>query len=161
MCFARNGGYFSIGAVNTTYHLDEIKYLSYENTRNLYSVKLMDILINRKDTYINSEYFTVIDSGTTVSYFPRDLYSKLKKEVNEFCSQINKCLGDSFNSDMGICFRLKTNINYLQFRESMPNLNFIFENDINYEWNPENYLFNNTEPSDSVHTYCMGFISWK
>ncbi len=121
----------------------------------------MDILINRKDTYINSEYFTVIDSGTTVSYFPRDLYSKLKKEVNEFCSQINKCLGDSFNSDMGICFRLKTNINYLQFRESMPNLNFIFENDINYEWNPENYLFNNTEPSDSVHTYCMGFISWK
>jgi len=117
--------------------------------------------VNRKETSISSEYFTVIDSGTTVSYFPRDLYNKLKQTIFEYCSQLNRCLGDSFESDMGICFRLKININYLQFRESMPSLNFIFENDLNYEWNAESYLFNNTDPSDSKQVYCMGFISWK
>jgi len=124
-------------------------------------VKLLDVLVNKKDTFIAQEYFTVIDSGTTVSYFPRDLYNKLKTKVNEFCSQLNRCLGDSFEADMGICFRLKTNINYLQFRESMPSLNFVFEDSVNYDWNPEGYLFNNTDPTDTLQTYCMGFISWK
>lgn len=62
---------------------------------------------------------------------------------------------------MGICFRLKTNINYLQFKESMPNLNFVFQNNVRYDWNPRSYLFNNTEKGDNTQSYCMGFIKWK
>lgn len=121
----------------------------------------MNILLNKLDTQISNDYFTVIDSGTTVSYFPKDIYNKLKQKTNEFCSQLNRCMGDSFDSDMGVCFRLKTNINYLQFKESMPVLNFVFQDNINYEWNPESYLFNNTEVNDYSQTYCMGFVSWK
>ena len=138
-----------------------MKYIPYDNSRNLYSIKLTDIQINKKDTQITNEYFTVIDSGTTVSYIPTNLYNKIKTQINEFCSQLNRCLGDSFESDMGICFRLKTNINYLQFKESMPNLNFVFENNVSYDWYPRSYLFNNTEKRDDTQSYCMGFIKWK
>ena len=47
------------------------------NSKNLYSLKLNDIRVDKKETDISSEYFTVIDSGTTISYFPRNLFYKL------------------------------------------------------------------------------------
>jgi hypothetical protein len=169
LCFAKNGGYFTIGEINATYHNqnDNIKYIPYENKRNLYAIKLNDIQVNKKDNFISNEYFTIIDSGTTVSYIPLELYDKIKLQIREFCSKDNdnnnknKCLGDINESEMGICFKLNSNVEYSKFEESMPNLNFVFENNVTYDWNPGSYLFNNTETYDRIQSYCMGFIKWE
>jgi hypothetical protein len=161
LCFAKNGGYFFIGSVNNTFHKEEINYISYENSRNLYSVKLNDIQVNNLNLEISNEYFSIIDSGTTVSYFPVNIFNKIKQYIYNYCSQVNKCLGDYFESDLGICFKLKININYIQFMESMPKLNFIFENKINYYWNADSYLFNDTDEREKRKVYCMGFVSWE
>jgi hypothetical protein len=62
---------------------------------------------------------------------------------------------------MGICFRLNANVDYLKFEESLPNINFISEKNIIYDWNPSSYLFNNTENYEKIQSYCMGFIKWE
>jgi hypothetical protein len=85
----------------------------------------------------------------------------LIQKVNEYCSKINKCLGDAHKTDIGQCYRLKENINYNQFVESMPTITFQFGNDINFDWKPENYLFNNSEVFDDTLNLCMGFVGWR
>jgi len=126
---------------------------------------LKNVNINSQELSLtNSDYFTVIDSGTTISYFPRNLYSDVERQINNFCAQINRCLGDSFITENGMCFKLKDNINYLQFVESMPSIFFKFEGDVNYEWKPRNYLYNYTDAdfssNDYRETYCLGFAGW-
>ena len=159
LCFSQNGGFFSIGDNNSNYLLNQIKYFPYENKKNLYSIKLQDVVIDKKENIVSSDYFTTIDSGTTLSYFPLNLYEKLKNKTNDFIS--DKYLGKIFDTDMGICIKLNKNTTFSQFKAIMPTLKFIFLEDIIYEWNPESYLFNNTESCDILQTFCMGFLSWK
>lgn len=128
---------------------------------NFHKISLSDIIIEDKVFDVPKSYFTIIDSGTTISYFPNELYKNIMQKVNEYCSRINKCLGDSHKTDIGQCFRLKENINFNQFVESMPTITFQFGNDINFDWKPENYLFNNTEMYDESLNLCMGFIGWR
>jgi hypothetical protein len=163
LCFAPNGGYFSVGGINKTLHQeDNVKYISYYDS-SFYKVKLKDVIINSQDFLINqNDYFTIIDSGTTLSYFPRKLYNDVEKQINVVCSEINRCMGDSYTAEIGICFKLKENITVLQFIESMPTLTFVFENDVKYLWKPENYLFNYTDPAsnDKRLTFCIGLTGW-
>lgn len=161
LCFAPNGGYFAVGGVNNTFHTEpEIKYIPFYAS-NLYKVKLGSISLNNNEVEISNNYYTVIDSGTTISYFPRRLYNDLERYINQFCSQINRCLGDSYTSDIGFCFKVKDNISTAQFVESMPTLYFTFESKVQVPWKPENYLYNSTDSgNDARLTYCMGFTSW-
>ncbi len=165
LCFAPNGGYFSVGGVNRTYHNEEVKYIPFYSNSGFYKVKLNDVIVNSKHFEIKeNEYYTVIDSGTTISYFPRELYKNVEKQINEFCSQINRCLGDSYKTDAGLCFKLKDNVNISQFIESMPKFTFIFEGKVKYDWKPENYLYNYTEFADNPsegETFCIGLTSWQ
>lgn len=120
-------------------------------------------MVDSKDFSIeNTNYFTIIDSGTTISYLPKNLYSDIQKQIDYFCSQINRCMGDSFHTEIGQCYKLKENINIIQFIESMPTFTFNFENDVKYNWPPESYLFNYTEftDNDKRQTYCIGMNSW-
>ena len=157
---AADGGYFSLGGINSTLHNGEVKYISMEPGQ-FHKVLLNDIIIEEKVFDIPRSYFTIIDSGTTISYFPNGLYNNLMQRVNEYCSRINKCLGDSHKTEIGQCYKLKENINLAQFIESMPNIKFEFENNIVFNWKPENYLFNNTENYDKDLTFCMGFTGWR
>jgi hypothetical protein len=163
LCFAPDGGYFSVGGLNRTLHTEEeVKYIDYYDT-NFYKVKLKDVIVNSVDFSVNeNEYFTIIDSGTTLSYFPKKLYTEFEKQINVVCSEINRCLGDSFTAEVGICYKLKENVSVLQFVESMPTFSFIFENNTTYYWKPQNYLFNYTDSAsnDNRMTLCIGLTGW-
>ncbi len=111
----------------------------------------------------------MIDSGTTLSYFPNDIYNDILSYIRQYCKRFNKCMGELFKSDLGHCFKLNKNINTIQFIESMPVLTFEFKgnndnNDNNedetklYTWKPSNYLFNYT--TSNIPTYCFGGVSW-
>ena len=159
ICLASNNGYFSVGGVNTTHHLQEISYIPYYD-RNFYRVKLMDIKLNNDDIQINdSQYYTIIDSGTTISYFPKSLYSQIEKLINIYCSQIDKCLGDMYNDSIGMCFKVKPKVTEKKFIESLPEFTFLFEKGVKYQWKPENYIYNNTE-NDKKLNFCIGISSW-
>lgn len=161
LCFAPNGGYFSLGGINKTLHSEEIKYIPfYEGS--FYRVKLKDVVVNFKDFHINNnDYYTVIDSGTTISYFPKNLFFDFEKQLNIYCSQIDKCLGNSYSTESGICYKLKENTSYEQFISSMPNFYFTFENNVKYVWKPESYLYLSpeSEPNDTI-ILCIGLAGW-
>lgn len=163
LCFAPDGGYFSVGGLNRTLHTeDEVKFIDYSDS-NFYKVKLKDVTVNTVDFSVNgNEYFTIIDSGTTLSYFPKKLYTEIEKQINVVCSEINRCLGDSFTAEVGICYKLKENVSVLQFIESMPTISFVFENNTKYFWKPKNYLFNYTDSAsnDNRMTLCIGLTGW-
>lgn len=164
MCMAQNGGYLSIGGINNTYHSSEITYIPYYDYNRFYTVKLQDIIFNGQDLKMISypDYYTVIDSGTTLSYLPSQLYDSVMKQFDEYCTQVNKCLGKSYTSADGVCFTLKKNINDGQFIESMPTLQFIFENNVSYYWKPDYYLYKQYTDSDaSKKDYCLGFNTWR
>jgi hypothetical protein len=158
LCFAANGGYFSVGGVNTTLHSGVIHYIPFYET-NFYRVKLKDITVNFRDFHLNHrEFYTIIDSGSTISYFPRNMYSEIEKQINIFCSQIDKCLGDSYPTENGLCFKRKETISFEKFLKSLPEIHFTFENNIKYTWKPKNYLYTTTDSNSNE--FCIGLIGW-
>ena len=53
----------------------------------------------------------MIDSGTTLSYFPNEIYFQIENYVKKFCAEDNRCMGSIFSTDVGLCFKLNKNIN--------------------------------------------------
>lgn len=157
---APNDGYFSVGGVNTTFHNEQISYIPFYD-RNFYRVKLRDIKLNKEDIDVSdTEYYTIIDSGTTITYIPSHLFSQIDKLINVYCSQIDKCLGDIYSANMGICFKVKSGVSEKKFIESLPDLTFIFEKGVKYTWSPQNYLYNYTSENDNKLNFCIGVASW-
>ncbi len=160
LCLAPDGGYFTVGGVNTTLHSGDVKWVTLEDSK-FHKVNLIDIKIGEKVFDIPNSYFTIIDSGTTVSYIPNELHFKILKEVKDFCSIPNKCMGEAFSSDFGRCFKVNKNIDFDQFADSMPTISFDFGNNTIFEWKPRNYLVNITSKYEESLKLCMGFIGWR
>jgi hypothetical protein len=115
--------------------------------------------VNYRDFHLNQrEFYTIIDSGSTISYFPRNLYSEVEKQINIFCSQLEKCLGDSYATENGLCFKLKEFISYEFFLQSLPDIHFTFENNVKYTWKPHSYLYNSTYSGSKE--FCIGLTGW-
>lgn len=164
LCLAQNGGYFSVGGLNTTLHNEEVKYLSYGDptNKNKFLVNLQSIRID--STFISVNKNALIDSGTTLTYVPEDMYNKIENTIKNFCSQENRCMGDIYTkNNLGLCFKLRKNINTVQFLESMPTLTFTFDENVTYDWKPQNYIYNNTnvDKKDNILNYCIGIYHLK
>jgi hypothetical protein len=160
LCYAPNGGYFSLGGINSTLHTTGISYTNLAESP-YYKVNLLDIVLNNNEDFtINNNYFTIIDSGTTLSFLPDPLYQQVMKKVDLFCAQLDNCLGSAHKTDIGQCYKVKPGVTETDFVNSLPSFTFIFNRDLRYDWRPENYLFNNTKANDHQHTYCMGFNGW-
>lgn len=161
LCFAQNGGYISIGEINSTRHLDEIKYLPTVNKN--YAVRLEGIQV--ADTVINIPQNTqaIIDSGSTITYIPQNIYNSFRNATEKFCSQPSRCLGTPSITEAGVCLSLYQNINSLQFLQSLPTFIFTFEGNVKYFWKPENYIFNYTafkgDAKQSNLTFCFAITS--
>jgi hypothetical protein len=161
ICLALNGGYMSLGDVDKSRHKEPIKYTPiYDSV--LYSVKLENISIFGQALEISNQLYTVLDSGTTISYFPSEIFIQISNLLELFCSQSDKCIGVAQKkiSEKGICFLLEKNINDNEFISSLPYIFFTFENNLKYNWTPENYIYNKTNVNDEQLKFCMGFISW-
>jgi hypothetical protein len=161
ICMARNGGYFSVGGVNTTMHMGKVKYIPVV-TDLYYKINLLTMAINSTNIDISSSYYTIIDSGTTMTYFPEPVAKELTNVFDRYCLKPGKCIGDSHMTELGQCYKLnKKNITYSKFLKSMPDIKFTFVNNTEFIWRPDAYLFNTTTSTDTYQTYCSGFTSWR
>jgi hypothetical protein len=97
-----------------------------------------------------------------MTYLPSSIYKELDKAVNSFCSTPNRCMGAVKKANVGLCYKLNQNINLVQFIESMPTINFLFEGGVTYSLKPDNYIFNysdfNSKSDENV--FCTGITSW-
>lgn len=96
LCLGKNGGAFQIGYHNDTLHLDkEISWIPLKKTHD-FKVAVKGISLNNITIPNTHQYNTgFIDSGTTFTYLPKQLFKDLEKAFHVFCSLSEKhCLGN-------------------------------------------------------------------
>ena len=160
LCFAQMGGYFSIGEINTTFHRQEITYLNMEKNSVFYSLSMNNIFINgiKLNKFKKGKYSLIIDSGTTISYFPDEIVNELVTNTKSICnSYVNKngCGKYEYDRDFGPCF-IFDSVEKMDeaIYQYWPNISFILDN-YEYKWTPDEYIFNDTN-RNRVRG-CMGF----
>ena len=162
LCFAQRGGYFSIGEINTTYHRQKITYLNMEKNSLFFSVSMNNIFVNgiKLKKYQKSKYSLIIDSGTTISYFPDEIFNELVTNVKSICNSYqnkNGCGNYEYDKDFGPCFVFDSAEKMDEaIYQYWPNISFILEN-YEYKWTPDEYIFNDTNRKRVRG--CMGFNS--
>ena len=160
LCLAQVGGYFSIGEINTTYHKENISYFNMEKNSFFYSLNVNNIFVNNKklEKFKTNKFSFIIDSGTTISYFPDEIFDEIVDNVKTICNSFEDkrgCGKYEYDKDFGPCFLFENTIKLENaIYQFWPNISFIF-NDYIYKWTPDEYIFNDTN-KDKVRG-CMGF----
>ena len=160
LCLAQMGGYFSIGDINTTFHREEITYLKMEKNSFFYSLNMNNIYINNRliTKYNQNRYTLIIDSGTTISYFPEEIFNEMVDKIKTICNSFenkNGCGKYEYDKDFGPCFSFES-VEKLDdaIYQYWPNISFILGN-YQYKWTPDEYIFNITNKMKVMG--CMGF----
>lgn len=158
MCFGLIGGYMSLGEINQKYHTGPLNYIPFIAT-NMYKVNLEYFSIDGYggEIRLDQAHYTVIDSGTTLSYFPKNLSKRMIDNLIESC-KLKDC-GSVASSVNNGCFTLGPNSNFKDLVKKLPTISFYFpQGPFNFVWLPENYLSVDTK---NDRTYCLGTYSWK
>merc|ERR1711871_153409 len=96
---------------------------------------------------------TVVDSGTTYTYFPTAIFKDLRDGVIEYCTRHDMC-GASLMGDG--CWRPRGGGPDETSRKALANfppLKFRFEDGVLHFWQPHAYLYK----KGSENTWCFGF----
>lgn len=104
ICFGQNDGYFSIGDIDTSFHNSKIEYIPFSPGESNFYVKLNQIRIGKEIIPINN-YSGFVDSRTTISYFPNEIYNSIINSFLSICNNLpNKKCGKFKNvRGLGYC----------------------------------------------------------
>ena len=142
LCLDNEGGYLSLGNIYTKYHIcPEIEYIDYNPTKESYEIKTEKIQI--KDIEIKSEYISIINSGSTITYFPEQVFNEISYAFFSICSEYNGQCGELKRIEgYGICSDFKnTDIYFNATRYIFPLIKIKFNN-YKFTWKPKNYVLN-------------------
>ena len=91
LCFSNNGGFFSLGEIEYKSHLNnEISYIKLKkNNINILSIEIDNNIINANEGR-KKKYKTIIDSGSTFSYFPVSIAKKCYNIIKKICNKKKK-----------------------------------------------------------------------
>ena len=145
---------------------------------------MLDILginINNINIAEKATYKSIIDTGSTLTYFPNKLYSNLKQTLTSHCNNNPKCYKfDIFDSqEETLCFKLYDDneqvdiVNEDVFYSYFPNIDFQIQKVQNkgkldkdsvvditnigvFKWYPSNYFYRVER-----NVYCVGVIKGK
>ena len=155
LCFDEDGGYFSLGEVDSKYHLNSIiNYVNLKPNSNLYELNIKNIIID--NTVIQNKYTAIIDSSSTISYFPKDVFNLMITGFFSSCADSEGECGKIVRSEgYGVCADFKTEKDlYNAIYFSWPQINITFNN-YSLVWEPKNYYMNFT--SRNRVRACLGF----
>ena len=163
LCFEQLGGIFTMGEINNKTHLEKMVFLPAKKAKDKYfGFNVKSILVNNRklvnyeeNKFNNSIY---IDSGSTISYFSKNIFDEILNLTKEECQKFNKneaCGKYIYNSTFGHCFYFD-NVNDLNYavKNYWPTLHFVLDR-YDYKWTPERYAFNIT--GENEVGACMGF----
>lgn len=100
---------------------------------------------------------TIIDSGTTYTYFPGIIYRALSAQLRTYCSVHDGCGADSVDGSSGAydsgseCWRLRQPEQGLHL---FPTIELVFADGVRVEWPARGYLHERGRPG----TWCQTFI---
>ena len=153
ICFGKNDGYFSIGEIDTTYHKTKIEYIPIFSGENNYYITIKKIQVGSKQ--ISNNYRGFIDSGTTISYFPKDIFNSIINELNSQCKKKDiNCADFKYVSNLGYCKTFKNKKDKdKEINENWPDIIFYFEGH-EYVWTPYQYSY---DYGNNKIGACLGF----
>ena len=153
ICFGQKDGYFSIGEIDTSYHKAKIEYVPLIGNERNYYVNIKQIKVG--DTVIPNTYRGFIDSGTTICYFPQEIYNSIINKIKSLCITYGTKCGKFRNVEgLGYCSFFDT----VEEKEEAinkywPNITFYFEGH-NYNLTANDYYYEYT--NDGIGA-CLGF----
>ena len=159
VCLNKNkNGILKIGDINNKINKNnEINYINYDSVDNLYRIQIKNFIINNKNI-INKNYSAIIDSTSSFTILPSDLYKKLTEEF------LNNCNNNEINcgklqkiKDIGYCSIYPNNTSMNNAIENFWSIISIKFGDFIYKWKPKNYFFNYTF-SYTISKACFGFL---
>ena len=156
LCLGTNGGYLQIAGFNGAGHLyaDGVKWTQMREDT-YYRVTLKGMSMNDHYMEGTDRYFDgFVDSGTTISYFPHEMFNTLKTHFRDWFCPANSfnCAGDFQQVNVAgapeICFSYTESFfpeGPLKYFATFPILKFrmtdIHGEDFNFEWFPSEYLY--------------------
>eukprot|EP00933_Yihiella_yeosuensis_P066225 TRINITY_DN7039_c0_g1_i1.p1 TRINITY_DN7039_c0_g1~~TRINITY_DN7039_c0_g1_i1.p1 ORF type:complete len:544 (+),score=61.57 TRINITY_DN7039_c0_g1_i1:86-1633(+) len=144
LCFAEWGGRLTVGGYNQSYHAagSKIDYVPLQTKSGFYKVALSGMVAG--GVKITSGFgSTMIDSGTTYSYFSANVYNSLKRGIEEACTG-KKC-GATRSVD---CWLLEKANDLSKF----PTIQVSFGN-VQTSWVAKGYLYR----KGSSNRWCYSF----
>ena len=154
ICFGQKDGYFSIGEIDKTYHKSDIEYVPFSPGESYFYIQINKIEIGGKN--ITPNYRGFIDSGTTISYFPNEIYDEIMKEFNSICNKLKGKCGTFKNvENLGYCATFENEEDKKKaLDEYWPNIFFYFEGHT-YNLTANDYYYDYVDEIRSGA--CLGF----
>ena len=85
LCLNQNGGYFTLGNIYHDYHINSPVYFQF-TIKNAYSLNINTVYINYEKRFESQIFPAIIDSGTTLTYFPTNLSKFIVESFKEKCN---------------------------------------------------------------------------
>jgi hypothetical protein len=121
-----------------------------------YMVKLKYLKIGEDKVDFNG--LAIIDSGTTMTYFPPKKFQEIMKIILSKCEKSKKCGKLQKFENFGYCTPIDTDEDIAQLVENgWGNLTFIFEENASFIWMPKNYHYIYRAKENDKFYLCLGF----
>jgi hypothetical protein len=93
LCLGKNGGYFKVGGYDKEKHIEPVKWLAIDHQYQIsnYKFNIMGVSVNGHPISGSNKFsMGLVDSGTTFSYLPAELYDSILFHFDDFCKKANK-----------------------------------------------------------------------
>ena len=159
ICLGLDGGSFNINDWNSEFHITNEKKIILDlknyDWSNFIQIPIDNIFIGGEQVNYDFSVYkfssfshAFLDTGTTMTYFPQNLYLKIQNNFDNFCKKENEnCFSSSFENCYSKSFLSKSDSEIIK---TFPILKFEIENYL-FEWLPENYLI------ITDNEVCLGF----
>lgn len=163
LCLAKKGGVFTVGGANFTMHEEDVKWGDLYDTI-YYSVLVNGISVGDYQlVWDQSDYNpyytsgTIIDSGSTFTYFREKTWTKLINAIKNYCGTFGKCLGKRVNlsTEPNDCYEYLPGQSLSTFFASFPKIALLIDKEKVF-WLGTSYLF---AWPDSPNIYCIGIYN--
>jgi cell division protein FtsL len=155
ICLGQKDGYFSVGDIDTAYHKNNVTFVPLIWGHTNFFIKLFDMQVG--DNIISTGNYNIfVDSGTTISYFPKEIFNDMINYFNKYCEKSeNKCGKFENVKNIGYCMMFKSpEERYISLNNYWPNITLFLEG-YNYTLTPNDYYFEYND-KEKVGA-CLGF----
>ena len=158
LCLGKNGGFFSVGSYNSSYHKKNSSIKTVKMTgKAFYEVKFNKIIVSNNTSTISDGNF-IIDSGTTISFFPTKIYENILFYILADCNKNKNCFSNQVTIKNDVCFLPFQGASKKDFFGSFSDIDFIDENsNFTYKWKPKDYIAVMIKKGQKY--LCLGFSS--
>jgi Xylanase inhibitor C-terminal len=119
-------------------------------------MKVDDISLGVDSYQYDLGHGSFVDSGTTLVYAHDAIYNAFMSKVQEYCERNSNYCPNKRTVSGQFCFKYDQSIGSLsQFYSRFPTITFHLDNGFDFDWRPEDYLYEDTYITNEQEMYCF------